>query len=84
MKELVVEKQNNAEDNGMRKNDLTNEDIISLWCTVRFPLLTKEFVQSTVIQSDQFGPYISQTESFLAAASLHQYMAEGKRGKTIK
>ena len=69
----------NVKTKEIRNHDLTNkDDIISLWNTIRFPLLNKEFVKTIVMRSDQFGPFISLTESYLAAAALYHYTYEGK------
>ena len=69
----------NVKTKEIRNHDLTNkDDIISLWNTIRFPLLNKEFVNTVVMCSDQFGPFISLTESYLAAAALYHYTCEGK------
>ena len=63
---------------------MSSSDIISLWNTVRFPLLTTEFVRSVVISSDQFMPYISQTESFLVAEATYHYLSDGKTIRNVK
>ena len=77
-KNWFLGRDDNVETKEIRKHSLSNNDIISLWNTVRFPLLTKEFFKTIVISSDQFIPYISKTESFSVAAALHQYEADGK------
>ena len=55
----------------------TDDDIISLWNTVRYPLLPKEFVTSVVICSQGFIPHISKCQSFLTADATYQYTLEG-------